>query len=151
MKRFSCPISSVAADGLLNRPTIVLDNEIVVKDAEGTFIAYPAALRSSADPLVQQAVANLNKYAENEEIAQTYHAMDTFIRITLFAKVVEMMGDDLTWENFTAKAETLNNYKTGVFPPVTFKPGAHLGTRGGLIYAVKNGAFVQVTDWLQLK
>ena len=121
------------------------------KDAEGAITDYVLDLKTSDNPMVKQAVANLNKYIQKKEIAQTVICQGSLQPHHGLGQSHGDVGDNLTWENFIAKADTLNGYITGNHPPITFKPGVHQGTSGAKIVLIKNGAYVGITDWREPK
>ncbi len=63
-------------------------------------------------------------------------ALQAYGSAQVFFEILRRMGDDLTWENFHRTAESLRNYESGIYPPITFGDaagGGHTGTDGAKV------------------
>jgi len=67
--------------------------------------------------------------------------------------ILAQMGDNLSWSNFLTTAEALQNYQTGLLPPISFGPlpGGHTGAHGVLFAQYDSGTWTAKTDFETIK
>ncbi len=134
-------LGAFADPSLLDLPTAL---------AEGVRLAFP--LRP-LDPTSPGA-------AEWRTLAAAHHLTSgdlgtqatALAAIKLLVAALEKAGRNLTRDRLIATLETFERYDTGVFPPIRFRPGKRLGTRGAFLVKldVVGKGFVPVGDWIDL-
>jgi branched-chain amino acid transport system substrate-binding protein len=66
-------------------------------------------------------------------------------------RVVEA-GDEVTGPNIRAALESIEGFETGgITAPVSFSADDHQGNRALTMYQVQDGAWVAVSDWIDLR
>jgi ABC-type branched-subunit amino acid transport system substrate-binding protein len=121
------------------------------QSAEGLLISQFVCTDLCADsPQVQQVQADAKKFAPDVSPTSNF-LYENYGTVMVFAEIIKRMGNDLSWSNFTKQAETLKEFKTGLYPPVTFTsgPSGHVGTSGAYLVQVKEQKFSKLTDFLE--
>jgi ABC-type branched-subunit amino acid transport system substrate-binding protein len=95
------------------------------------------------NPLVVQANEILKKYHPNTEPG--YWAYLGYAGAMLFVEGAKAAGPDLTRVKLLRSIETLNNFQTGVLPPLSFSAGKH-GGANTFGYAVWQDGKLNVTQ-----
>jgi ABC-type branched-subunit amino acid transport system substrate-binding protein len=114
--------------------------------AAETFLAYPAALPNQSDfaefiSLMQKSGGPLRSPAF-QSVA--------FASTKVFYEAVKLSGKQLDRATLLRSLEQLQDFKTGVLPPVTFGPNRRIGSTGSYIVRVDldKKQYVPVTDRL---
>lgn len=114
--------------------------------AQRLILAHGALLREEADlPALQQ----LLKQSGGELTQPALQAAASASAI-VFLEALKRCGQDLTQPGLRAALETLQEFRTGLTPPVTFAPGRTVGSSGAYIVGVdtETGRYVPLTRWL---
>ena len=119
--------------------------------ANGLYGAAVAALPSGSGAQLDQFRAALK--ASSPGTNPDLYSLIAYGTNQVLFEVIKKMGDDLSWSNFLKVTEGLNDYKTGLLPPITFGPlpGGHTGAHGVMIDQYQNGTWTAKTDFLTKK
>lgn len=69
----------------------------------------------------------------------------------IFVEALKRAGANPTRESLVAGLETMKDFQTGIYPPVTYAADRHDGNNGAVIVRAQNGQWLPVTDWEQAK
>ncbi|HYY57673.1 MAG TPA: ABC transporter substrate-binding protein [Pyrinomonadaceae bacterium] len=114
--------------------------------AARTFLAYPAALPNQSDfaefiSVMQKSGAGLRSPAF-QSVA--------FASTKVFYEAVKLSGRQLDRATLLRSLEQIQDFKTGVMPPVTFGPNRRIGSTGSYIVGIDldKNQYVPLTDHL---
>lgn len=90
--------------------------------------------------------------ASNPDQTESIFALTAYATQQVLFHILEEMGDDLTWDNFQATAESLQGFETGLLPPITFgsTPDGHTGAHGVIFTQYTDGKWNVLSDTYQL-
>jgi branched-chain amino acid transport system substrate-binding protein len=77
-------------------------------------------------------------------------ALSGWMYAEVLVEGVRRSGDNLTWENFIAQLETLNDWSGNYAEHVTHTPTSHKGTSAMYFMQEKDGQLVQISDPIKL-
>ena len=119
--------------------------------ANGLYGAAVAALPTGSGPELDKFRAALK--ASSPDVTPDLYMLIAYATNQVLFHILSEMGDNLTWSNFLKTAESLQDYKTGLLPPITFGPlpGGHTGAHGILIAQYDNGKWTTKTDFMTPK
>jgi branched-chain amino acid transport system substrate-binding protein len=119
--------------------------------ANGLYGAAVAALPSGTG-------ASLDKFNAAMEASSPGLAPDLYSLIAygtnqVLFHILQQMGNNLSWSNFLKTTEALQNYQTGLLPPISFGPlpGGHTGAHGVLFAQYNSGTWTAKTDFETVK
>lgn len=119
--------------------------------AVGVYGTLISELPTSETPEVA-AWRNAQNATVPDQVGSAY-ALQAYANAKVFFEIVRRMGDDLSWESFQRQAESMKDYESGIYPPITFgsaAEGRHVGTVGAKVAQWDGKSWVLVTDdWIQ--
>ena len=119
--------------------------------ATGTYGTLISELPTSEAPEVA-AWREAQDAAAPDQTGSAY-ALQAYANAKVFFEVVRRMGDDMSWASFQRTAEGMQDYASGIYPPISFGPaadGGHVGTNGAKVAQWDGSAWVLVTDdWVE--
>lgn len=65
----------------------------------------------------------------------------------IFVEALRRAGENPTRQSITSAMESIKNFSTGIYPPVTFGPERHHGNNGAIVTRAQNGQWVPVSEW----
>lgn len=77
-----------------------------------------------------------------------YQSLFTYAEAKIFVEALSRVQGPLTRDNFIKALETVNNFETGILPPVTYTATKHLGISGLQRVQVENGKWKTVGDFV---
>lgn len=117
--------------------------ELSGDNVNGTEIIYDVALQNS--PAASEANAILAKYAP--QTRPGYFAYNGMIGMMLFAEAVKRAGTEPTREKVITELEKLQQFKSGIFPPISYAPNNHAGVKTFGVAKWENGKLEMVKGW----
>lgn len=119
--------------------------------AEGVFGSLISELPTSDTPEVE-AWRTAQEAVAADQVGSGY-ALQAYANAQVFFEIVRQMGDDMSWESFQRTAESMSDYESGIYPPITFGPaadGGHVGTSGAKVARWNGSDWELVTDdWVE--
>lgn len=115
---------------------------------EGFIAANFAHLWNSDAPGAVQYRELCAKYEVPAEMMGMYHFYG-FTTAKVLVEGLERAGKYPTRERLIKGLENLNNWDSGVFPPITYNSNDHAGTDAVVIVQIKNGVQQIISDWIK--
>lgn len=108
-----------------------------VRPAGGVWIALPTAARD-------QSPAALSAYLElvSRHRIPTEHRVSQFAALTslaLFLDAAQRCGGDVTRQSLLRAVDDTHGFHSGLFPPLTYGAGRHIGSTGAWVLAAHKG------------
>jgi branched-chain amino acid transport system substrate-binding protein len=142
--------------GCLNWCADELLVQLAEEASEGVYGALPFAPTSSDAEgleLPGDYLAESGSYGSLEEASLHYTQgwWTMAVMVEGIRRVVEA-GDEVTGPNIRAALESIEGFETGgITAPVSFSADDHQGNRALTMYQVQDGAWVAVSDWIDLR
>jgi len=120
-----------------------LDSKVNLPGALDNFYTISLTSFSPGEPEAVKTTALLKKHLPNEELTQ-YHLWGIAAG-ELIVEAIKKSGNDLTRKKFVETLQSMNSFKTSVYPaPLSFSKTDHDGYEMGLFTVLKNGNVVKV-------
>lgn len=119
--------------------------ELAGSAINGVTVAIFSAVSTMPNDLVKRANETILKY--HPQTKPGYWTYLGYAGAAVFAEGAKRAGTDLTREKLIASIETLNDFQTGVVPPLTFGPGKHGGANKFGIARWQDGNLVVLEGW----
>lgn len=143
---FDVPLYTYAPNASLD--TLELGGEAV----EGLHAMSWTLPPSAASPAVKEYIEGLRKY--NSDAKPDFQSLFTWAESKIFVEALKKINGEPTHEKFVSALESIENYETGILPPVSFTSDNHLGVNELQPVMVENGEWKAVggfidplTDW----
>lgn len=117
--------------------------ELAGKNVDGTEIIFDVALQNS--PAASKANEILAKYAP--QTRPGYFAYNGMIGMMLFAEAVKRAGPEPTREKVITELEKFKDFRSDIFPPVSYSPGNHAGVKTFGVAKWVDGKLEVVKGW----
>ena len=112
---------------------------------EGTLISSQALLPMSSEPSVVKYREILKKHFP--KAVPGYMSQVGITAARVFTEGLRKAGRNLTRDKLIKGLESMKNYETGMWSPISYSPTNHLGTNTCFISKVDCGKFVKLTDY----
>ena len=76
--------------------------------------------------------------------------MICYLNAVVLVEALEKAGPDLTRESFIQAIESIENFETGLGPPISFGPDRRFGMSAIGLMQVENGQIVRFGDWIEV-
>ena len=103
-----------------------------------TFIAFA----TGPPDITPEAAAEFSVLTQREDLPSLDRSAQrqALASARILIEALQRAGRDVTRERLIDVLETLQSYRTGLGPPVTFSPSRHIGTDGAWIVPLDGGA-----------
>jgi branched-chain amino acid transport system substrate-binding protein len=119
--------------------------------ANGLWGAAVAALPSGTGASLDKFNAAMK--ASSPSLTPDLYSLIAYGTNQVLFHILQQMGNNLSWSNFLKTTEGLQNYQTGLLPPISFGPlpGGHTGAHGVLFAQYDSGTWTAKTDFETVK
>ena len=136
-------IRAVVADLSGRRPTLLLPSALA-GDLLANGAPVPTFVAFAAGPLdmTLEAASEFRALTQRDDLPSQDRSAQrqALAAAKILFEALQRAGRDVTRERLIDTLETLQSYRTGLMPPVTFSPSRHIGTDGAWIVPLDGGA-----------
>jgi len=117
---------------------------------EGAFVQMAFAMYTDDPPGVREYRELMAKYAPDAKLSN-FAMWGGFISAKLLTEGLRRAGKDVTREKLVEAMETISDFKTDVFPPISYGPKVRAGASGAYYAEIEGDRFKKFTDWIIVK
>jgi branched-chain amino acid transport system substrate-binding protein len=117
---------------------------------EGAFVQMAFAMYTDEAPGIREYRELMTKYAPDSQLSN-FAMWGGFISAKLLAEGLRRTGKDVTREKLVNAMETITDFKTDVFPPISYGPKMRAGASGAYYAKIEGGKLIKVKDWIVIK
>jgi branched-chain amino acid transport system substrate-binding protein len=110
---------------------------------------YLPAFDDTSNPKIVEYQAFMAKYAPKEQIGGFTESGYAYAQV--FIEALKRAGKELTRESFMTNLDQMKNFTGSLVPSLSYSPTDHAGVKAAYFQSAKDGKFVTVTDYIQLK
>ena len=104
-------------------------------------LTYPALMPADLDLAALQA-------ASGGSISNAPAQTMALAAATVLIESLKRAGRDLNRPKLRQALESLNEFRTGLIPPVTFTAARHQGVRGAYMVSISDSSYSRLSDWI---
>jgi len=145
IQRAKLNVTLLSSVTMIGRAAFTLPASVAGK----TILSYPTSLPD------QKSLADFNNTLMNAkvDIRNSAFQRSAYAAARILVEATKLSGRDLSRASLINALEQLQNFQTGVIPPVTFGPNRRIGAMGSYIVWVdiNNGQYVPFGGWMTPK
>lgn len=117
--------------------------------AEGAIVAAQNPANNETSAGLTEFKDAMKKYFPEHQIGP--FSYNSWAAAKLTVEAMKRAGDNLTSESIVDSLETIKDFDTGVYGPMTYEPNQHAAGQYTKFLVAKNGNWEKQTDWLAAK
>ena len=131
--------------GTKNLFTLLGDNAA----AEGIIVAAQNPADNEESPGITEFKEAMKKYFPDHQIGP--FSYNSWAAVKLTVEAIKRSGDNVTSESIVDNLETIKDFDTGVYGPMTYSKESHAAGQYTKFLIAKNGNWEKLVDWIAAK